>query len=163
MSVVKFNPPSLAAPPENKHAHIVIAPSCRTAYIAGQVALDKDWNVVGAGDHGKQAEQCFRNIADALSAIDASPEQIVEMTIIVVDYDETMMAKINSAGEAVFGADWPVTATTLIGAKALGHAAFLVEIKVIVALFDGQGTAAYAAAFADRTWWGGRRNSRAQK
>ncbi len=135
--VVKFNPTTLAAPPENKHAHVVIAPAgARTAYIAGQVALDKDWNVIGAGDHGAQAEQCLRNIADALSAIGAGPDQIVEMVIIVVDYEEAMMAAINRAGEVVFGEDWPVTATTLIGAKALGHAAFLVEIKAIVALYD---------------------------
>lgn len=135
--VVKLDPATLAAPPEGKHAHIVIAPAgARMAYIAGQVALDRDWTVIGPGDHGAQAEQCFRNIADALHAIGAVPDQIVEMTIIVVGYQEALMSAINLAGERVFGTQWPVTATTLIGATALGHSAFLVEIKAIVALYD---------------------------
>ena len=136
-ALVKLNPDALAPPPENKHAHVVIAPAGgRTAYLAGQVALDRDGNVVGERDHARQVEQCFVNIRDALAAIGAGPERVVQMTIIVVDHHDALLPAINAAGERVFGADWPVTATTLIGAQALGHSAFLVEVNAIAALAD---------------------------
>ncbi len=135
--VAKFNPKSLAPPPENKHAHVVIAPAGgRTAYLAGQVALDVDGNVIGPGKHYEQTVQVFKNISDTLTEIGAKPDQIVEMTIIVVDYKQAIIDDINRAGDVVFGQDWPATATTLIGAQALGHDAFLVEVKAIVALYD---------------------------
>ena len=135
--LVKINPDALFPPPENKHAHVVIAPAGgRTAYLAGQVALDRDGNIVGGRDHAAQIEQVFVNIRDTLAAIGAGPDRLVQMTIIVVDHNDALLPAINAAGERVFGADWPVTATTLIGAQALGHSAFLVEVNAIVALAD---------------------------
>jgi enamine deaminase RidA (YjgF/YER057c/UK114 family) len=135
-TVEKINPDTLAPTPEGKHAHIVITPpGARTAYIAGQVALDRDLNIVGS-DLDTQARQCFENIKLALEALKAKADQVVQMTIIVVDYDQSQLSAINGAGEAVFGDQWPVTATTLIGAQALGHSAFLVEVNAIVALYD---------------------------
>ncbi len=134
--VEKLNPATLASPPNDKHTHITIAPrGSRLAFIAGQVALDVELNFVG-DDLSGQAKQCFTNIELALAALDAGPEQIVEMTIIVVNYEQSKLDAINAAGEAVFGDGWPVTATTLIGAQALGHDAFQIEISAVVALVD---------------------------
>lgn len=136
--IVKMNPAALAPPPDNKHAHVVLVPAgCATAYIAGQVAIDRDGTVVGGRDHGAQAEQCFANIRDTLAALGVGPERVVQMTIIVVDHRDELLGAINAAGERAFGAHWPVTATTLIGAQALGHSAFLVEVNAIVALAGG--------------------------
>ncbi len=135
--LVKINPDALFPPPENKHAHVVIAPAGgRTAYLAGQVALDRDGNIVGGRDHAAQIEQVFVNIRDTLAAIGAGPDRLVQMTIIVVDHSDALLPVINAAGDKVFGPDWPVTATTLIGAQALGHSAFLVEVNAIAALAD---------------------------
>ena len=135
--IVKFNPPALAPPPAGKHAHVVLVPpGCATAYIAGQVALDRDGNVIGGRDHAAQAEQCFVNIRATLAALGAGTEQVVQMTIIVVDHHDDLLDAINAAGERAFGSAWPVTATTLIGAQALGHSAFLVEVAAVVALPD---------------------------
>lgn len=134
-NIVKYNPSVLAPPPANKHAHVVMVPAgCAIAYLAGQVAIDGDGNVVGGRDHGAQAEQCFSNIRDTLNELRVGPERVVQMTIIVVDHQDELLDVINGAGERIFGADWPVTATTLIGAQALGHSAFLVEVNAIVAL-----------------------------
>lgn len=136
-ALVKINPDALFPPPGNKHAHVVIAPAGgRTAYLAGQVALDRDGNIVGGRDHAAQIEQVFVNIRDTLAAIGAGPDRLVQMTIIVVDHSDALLPVINAAGERVFGAEWPVTATTLIGAQALGHSAFLVEVNAIAALVD---------------------------
>ncbi len=135
--LLKINPEALFPPPENKHAHVVIAPAGgRTAYLAGQVALDRHGNVVGGLDHAAQIEQVFLNIRETLAAIGAGPERLVQMTIIVVDHRDELLDTINVVGERVFGSQWPVTATTLIGAQALGHSAFLVEVNAIASLTD---------------------------
>ena len=131
----RINPAALAPPPENKHAHIVVAPAgARLAFIAGQVAFDRAFNLICHGDVGALAKKCFANVRDCLTELDARPDQIAEMTIIVVRYEPAMLDAINAAGADVFGADWPVSATTLIGAQALGGEDFLVEIRAIVAL-----------------------------
>ena len=130
----RLNPSTLAAPPANMHAHVMIAPAgARLAFIAGQVALDRDWQVAGT-DLAAQAEQCFRNVRLALDALGATSEQVVQMTIIVVDYRQEMLDTINEAGRRGFDGAWPVTATTLIGAQALGHSDFLVEVNAVAAI-----------------------------
>jgi enamine deaminase RidA (YjgF/YER057c/UK114 family) len=136
LKVEKINPSTLALPPEGMHAHITVAPrGARLAFIAGQVALDQDFAIIG-DDIGCQAVQCFTNIRLALDALGAHPNQIVQMSIIVVDYNQSELDGINASGKRVFGDDWPVTATTLIGAKALGHNAFKIEVSAVVALYD---------------------------
>ncbi len=133
--LTKINPDTLAPPMENLFANIVVTPpGARLAFIAGQVAIDRQGNVIGVGNHAEQAVQCFKNIRDALAAIDAKPDQVTQMTIIVVNYEDALLEVINKAGADVFGDEWPVTATTLIGAAALGNSVFLVEVNAIVAV-----------------------------
>lgn len=134
-SLTRINPDTLAPPMENLFANIVVTPpNTRLAFIAGQVSIDRHGNVVGAGSHAEQAAQCFKNIRDALAALGAKPDQVTQMTIIVVDYEDALLDVVNKAGADVFGDDWPVTATTLIGAAALANSVFLVEINAVVAL-----------------------------
>lgn len=133
-TLTKINPDTLALPMENLFANIVVTPpGARLAFIAGQVATDRQGNVVGVGSHADQAAQCFKNISDALAAIDAKPDHVTQMTIIVVNYEDALLEVINKAGADVFGDEWPVTATTLIGAAALANSAFLVEVNAVVA------------------------------
>lgn len=131
----RINPPSLLAPIGGKHAHIVVPPpGSHFAFIAGQVALDLQGNIVGRNDYYRQAGKCFENIRDSLAALDAAADQIVKMTIYVRDYRAEMLELISKAGSDVFGKNWPVTATTLIGVQALGMSDFLVEIEAMVAM-----------------------------
>src|SRR5215510_556351 len=44
------------------YSHVVEVRGGRTLYIAGQVALDKDGNLVGRGDFGSQVKQVFENL-----------------------------------------------------------------------------------------------------
>ena len=51
----------------------VEAGGAKTVYVSGQVAIDKDGNLVGKGDLGAQADQVFQNLALALEAAGARP------------------------------------------------------------------------------------------
>lgn len=140
MDIQRINPATLLAPIGNKHAHIVVPPpGSRFAFIAGQVALDLQGAIVGHGDYYQQTRKCFENIRDALAELRAEPRQIVKMTLYVLNYRPEMLELVARAGDHVFGANWPVTATTLIGVQALGMSDFLVEIEAMVALPEESG------------------------
>ena len=130
----RINPPSLAAPVMDLYAQIVVVPAGRLAFIAGQVALDSSGRLVGAGDHRAQAAQCFRNIAAALEALGAEPSRMAKMTINVVGHRPELIEPIFGAGRQIFGDEWPVAASILLGVEALGLPEWLIEIDAIVAL-----------------------------
>jgi enamine deaminase RidA (YjgF/YER057c/UK114 family) len=44
------------------YSHVVEVRGGRTLYIAGQIALDKDGNLVGRGDFRTQVKQVFENL-----------------------------------------------------------------------------------------------------
>ncbi|MGD9920735.1 MAG: RidA family protein, partial [Pseudorhodoplanes sp.] len=66
-----LNPSTLSKPPGYSHVVEVRAPG-RIVYIAGQLGLDVDGNIVGApGDFRAQATQAFENLKLALAAVGA--------------------------------------------------------------------------------------------
>jgi len=54
-------------------------------FVSGQLALDGDGALVGNGDARVQADQCLRNISDALAAHGASLGDVVKLTCYLVD------------------------------------------------------------------------------
>jgi enamine deaminase RidA (YjgF/YER057c/UK114 family) len=130
----RINPPTLAAPVMGLYAQIVVVPAGRLAFIAGQVALDAEGRLVGPDDHRAQAAQCFRNIAAALDALGAAPDQVAKMTINVVGHRPDLVEQIFGMGREIFGNDWPVTASILLGVASLGLAEWLIEIDAVVSL-----------------------------
>lgn len=134
MSVTKINPPTLMPPMLGMYAQAVVTDARRLAFIAGQVALDASGALIGANDYAAQARQAFLNLQHALAALPAAPANVVRMTIYVVNHRPELVATIFDAGREVFGAEWPVTASVLIGVQALGLPEWLVEVDAIAAL-----------------------------
>jgi enamine deaminase RidA (YjgF/YER057c/UK114 family) len=134
MSATKINPSTLMPPLLGVYAQAVVTDARRLAFIAGQVALDVSGHLIGANDYAAQARQAFLNLKNALAAVPAAPENVVRMTIYVVNHRPELVATIFDAGREVFGDDWPVTASVLIGVQALGMPEWLVEIDAIAAL-----------------------------
>jgi 2-iminobutanoate/2-iminopropanoate deaminase len=79
-----LNPTGLPAP--KGYTHVVEVPAgARIFYLSGQVPLDKDGNLVGAGDFRQQAEQVFRNLGLALAEAEASFADVVKINYYVRD------------------------------------------------------------------------------
>jgi enamine deaminase RidA (YjgF/YER057c/UK114 family) len=72
-----LNPPTFATS-AGLHTPGRSARGQRLVYISGQVPLDKDGQLVGAGDFGRQAEQVFNNLALALAAAGATFAEVVK-------------------------------------------------------------------------------------
>lgn len=129
-----INPQGLAPPIDSLYSHVIVVEASRLAFISGQVALDAEGRLVGPGDYSRQAEQVFENLKIAVEGAGGLARNIVRMTIYVVQHDESLIGEVFGAGHRVFGDDWPVTASTLLGVEALALPAWLVEVEAVVAL-----------------------------
>jgi len=136
MALERVDPADL--PIAQTYSHVVTATGSRLVFVAGQVAEDRDGNLVGPGDMAAQARQAFANIGRALAAAGARPDQVTKITIFVVDLRDAHLPAIEQGRLATFGDHRP--ADSLVGVQALAHAGCLIEVEAI-AVTDG----AYAA------------------
>ena len=127
--VKRTNPPTLSTPTGYTHIVEVNGPG-KTIYISGQIALDKDGKVVGAGDMKAQAEQVFKNLETALAAAGAKFTDVVKMNTFITDMDQA--PAVREVRARYFGDTTP--ASTLVQVVKLARPEFLLEIEVIAAL-----------------------------
>src|SRR5713226_5025438 len=81
---------------------IVKAGGVRTIYVAGQVSVDQQKNLIGVGDLAAQAEQAFRNLTRALAAAGASTADAVKVNIYVKHYQPVDAAIVGEAFRRAF-------------------------------------------------------------
>ena len=129
MSREVINPDSLYGSLQYGFSHATRASGATLIHCAGQVAWDKDYQVVGAGDLGAQARQALKNIETVLAAAGATKADIVRMRTYVVDHTPDKLEPVGAALGAFWG-DVAPAANTWIGVQALALPEFLIEIEV---------------------------------
>jgi enamine deaminase RidA (YjgF/YER057c/UK114 family) len=129
-----INPPGLVKP--GGYTHVVLASDGRTAYIAGQVAIDSTGQVVGAGDFAAQAEQVFANLGRALASVGGSLGDILKTTTYLTDL-QYLPALREARGRHLNPARPP--ANTLIVVSGLARAELLLEIEAVAELRTAAG------------------------
>jgi 2-iminobutanoate/2-iminopropanoate deaminase len=127
--VKRTNPPTLSKPTGYTHIVEVNGPG-KTIYISGQIALDKDGKVVGAGDMKGQAEQVFKNLQAALDAAGAKFSDVVKMNTYITDMAQA--PAVREVRARYFGDTAP--ASTLVQVVHLARPEFMLEIEVIAAV-----------------------------
>jgi len=127
--VKRTNPPTLSKPTGYTHIVEVNGPG-KTIYISGQIALDKDGKVVGAGDMKAQAEQVFKNLQAALDAAGAKFSDVVKMNTYITDMAQA--PAVREVRARYFGDTAP--ASTLVQVVHLARPEFMLEIEVIAAV-----------------------------
>jgi enamine deaminase RidA (YjgF/YER057c/UK114 family) len=126
VSVRTSNPETLHDP--IGYSHLAVGTGT-LVFVAGQVALDPDGNVVGEGNLARQALQVYRNVAAALQSADVPIEHVAKITTFVVDYRFDLLGPIAAARRAVFGHHAP--ASTLVGVQALARPEYLIEVEAV--------------------------------
>ena len=124
-NIQRINPPTLSTP--KGYTHTVVVSGGKTVYIAGQVPLDKDGKLVGAGDFGAQVRQTFENLKSALAAADATLSDVVKVTVLVTDASQ--IDKFRQVRNEYFKADPP--ASTFAEVKALFRPDVMIEVDAI--------------------------------
>ncbi len=84
-NVKLVNPPTVSTPKSYSHAAVIDLGNCTMLIISGQVALDKQGNLVGSGDIGKQTAQAFQNIKSILESEGGTMSNIVKLGYFVTD------------------------------------------------------------------------------
>ena len=115
------------------YSHVVAASGTRTIYTAGQVAMDENGALVGAGDLAAQTTQVMHNVGRALAAAGASFADVVKITTYVVNYKPEHRVIVGKA-RAPFFAGMTPPASTLVGVAALAMPEWLVEIEAIAVI-----------------------------
>jgi enamine deaminase RidA (YjgF/YER057c/UK114 family) len=131
MSVEAFTPLDLSEP--HGYHHVVSATGSRTIYTAGQVGTDAAGAIVGeAGDYRAQAYQATQNLFAALRAAGATPDDVVKMTMYVVDPTEENLNELyRGLGKASRELGVKPTATTLVGVAMLAVPGALYEVDAV--------------------------------
>jgi len=132
MTLECMNPDEIDTP--LTYSHVVVASGTRMVFVAGQVAEDKEGNIVGPGDLVAQAKQVFDNIGHALAAAGARPDQVTKLTIFVANYEREHLALIEQGRVALFGDHKPTD--TLIGVAALSSPDYLLEVDAVAVVDD---------------------------
>jgi enamine deaminase RidA (YjgF/YER057c/UK114 family) len=70
--------------PAAAYSHVVLGTG-RFVAVSGQLALDEDNKLVGAGDPAAQARQVFENLRRCLTAAGATFDDVVKLTFFVTD------------------------------------------------------------------------------
>jgi 2-iminobutanoate/2-iminopropanoate deaminase len=109
------------------YSHVVVAEGKRMIFVAGQLARDRQGNVVGKGDMRAQLRQVGENVKAALDAAGASLSDLVKTTTYVTDIEEYF--KHVDVRMEYFGAALPTSTTVEV--RRLAHPDFLVEVEVL--------------------------------
>jgi 2-iminobutanoate/2-iminopropanoate deaminase len=133
MTIEKIQPASLFKRNVGGHllySHVVVASGEKLVFISGQLARDKDGNIVGPGDMRAQIRQVGENLRKGLEAAGASLDDLVKTTTYVTDIDEFF--KHVDVRHDYLGVSLP--ASTTVEVRRLSHPSLLVEIEAIALL-----------------------------
>jgi enamine deaminase RidA (YjgF/YER057c/UK114 family) len=130
MTLELINPVSMSTPAS--YTQVVAARGSRLVFVAGQVADDKNGDLVGPGDLATQARQAFANVGNALAAAGARTDQVARITIYVVHHLPEYLPVISEARIVVFREHKP--ADILVGVETLAEPGYLIEVDAIAVL-----------------------------
>lgn len=125
------NPSHLHDPRPNGYSTAVVTPaSGRLAFISGQGGQDRTGGL--SPDFGAQVTQAYANLAAVVDAMGARADQVVKLTVFVVDHDMAKLGVLTGSVTRMFGETLP--AQTLVPVPKLAVDAMLFEVEAIVLL-----------------------------
>ncbi len=121
--IQRSNPDGMTQP--SAYTHLVKFE--RLMFISGQVALDADGNVIGAGDMKAQVRQVLENLKTVLASAGADFSNVVKINTFTTDIEAFL--ETGDIRREYFGSEVP--ASTLVQIERLARPVFLVEIEAI--------------------------------
>jgi enamine deaminase RidA (YjgF/YER057c/UK114 family) len=109
-----------------------LAAPARLVFVAGQVAMDANGRVVGAGDLKAQASQVYRNLAAVLAEAGCTLRDVVKFTTFLVrNEDWAPFAEWRKAEYPTLFPDGIYPANTGVVVKELARPELLLEVEAI--------------------------------
>ncbi|GGD72447.1 RidA family protein [Croceicoccus mobilis] len=129
MAAKRINPASLYESVGYGFSHAALDEANGTLHLAGQVAWDKDYNVIGE-DVAAQARQALANIKIVLEEAGSSIDKLLRLRTYIVDYDPSKLEALGPVLGEFYGDVVPAP-NSIIGVQALALPPFLIEIEAI--------------------------------
>jgi enamine deaminase RidA (YjgF/YER057c/UK114 family) len=123
----KYDPDSVYKPIAAYHQAVEVPAGARWLVTAGQVGIAPDGELVQ--DREEQIAQTWRNVAAVLAAGDMGPEDLVKLTIYLLDVDDFVSIRkyrVEYLGEGK-------CAATAVLVSALADPAMVIEVDVMAA------------------------------
>jgi 2-iminobutanoate/2-iminopropanoate deaminase len=129
-----LTPPELPTP-LGRYSHLGVAPMSSLVAVAGQVSVDADGELVGAGDVQAQAIRAYENVRAALGCLGLGMADVWKLNAYVVGGDsiEPFMAA-RTEFYATYYPDGVYPPITLVAVSRLAFPELLVEIEAIAVL-----------------------------
>jgi|SRR5215207_4652548 len=115
-------------PPPFGYSQVVDAPASRIVYLAGQVPLDRNGELVGPGDVEAQTRQVFDNLTAGLQAAGVSWNEVVKLSYFVVDIGKA--PQMRAIRDEYINTESP-PASTLVEVSRLFREDVLIEIEAV--------------------------------
>jgi len=110
----------------------VVDSTVRLVFLAGACPLEKDGTTAAVGDYAGQAAKCVETLTEALRAVGATLEDVVNTRVLVASSQRSDLGLVWEVVRDAFG-DHDVP-STLMGVTVLGYEDQLVEIEAIAAV-----------------------------
>jgi 2-iminobutanoate/2-iminopropanoate deaminase len=120
------NPDFLSAPKGYSHVAKIDLGNAWMLIISGQVALDKEGNLVGKGDFTRQTEQVYENIMQIIKASGGNKDHLIKTGIFILD--NTNMPVLREVRNKYINLQNP-PASTLVQVAQLYRNDLLIEIE----------------------------------
>ena len=130
-----INPPGLRR--VGTYSHVACARGGVTVYISGQIALDAEGKVIGAGDLRAQTTQVFENLRLALEGAGATFADVVKLTHYVKGLRPELRSIITEVRNRYVSQTNP-PASTMVGTDALVMEELLIEVEAIAVLDEAR-------------------------
>lgn len=125
------NPPTLPNSVQYGYSQAaVVQPGTRLVFVAGQVGMDP----AGPNDFRAQVDRAFANLLVALEASGAGSQDVVKITLLIVDHAPDRLEYLGEKRRAFFGSAPP--ASTLIPVQRLYAEGVVFEIDAIAVAAD---------------------------
>ena len=127
--------PSSVAQPLGRYSQLARVKPNEMLYLAGQVAVDADGNMVGVGDVVAQVRQVYENIGNVLEAAGATFRNVIQFTTYLSGREliEPFMAERNKIVDELYpDGDFPPS--TLLIIDSLMDEEMLLEVTTVAAI-----------------------------
>ena len=128
MALERFNPAGMP-PPISPYVNVVKATGA-LVFVSGQVAMDAQGQVVGAGDVAAQATLAFEHVERGLLAAGASFSDVVKVVIYLRNMEDRV--RLVPIRARVFGEALPTS--TIVEVSKLAHPDLLIEIEAVAVI-----------------------------
>jgi enamine deaminase RidA (YjgF/YER057c/UK114 family) len=115
------------------YSQVVVVKGGRTLYISGQVATDKNGNLVGRGDFRAQVKQVFENLEARLAEGGAAFKDLIKLNFYLTGTPD--LPVLREVRNSYINTENP-PASTLVVVKQLVREEYLIEIEAVAVVSE---------------------------